>query len=677
MVGLALLAAAPAAAADTVTPVARNEVATCVRDAGGGQLQLQAPITRTSTPTDLFTASPEQVERAAGTDLGNLLSCPEVASGGGVAVVAGFARAGDSFEVNAAARSNLDAFQDPVKLDSLPSGFPDGSPAVAVGPRGDAVVAWTESRHETPDDEGSVRMLAARRPAGPGARFGPVEEVVPWTDQRFGEYGTNDVAVGVDGDGHVTIAWALGVRPQRRVSHLSAIGVSTAGPGQPLRRTALQAGRQDVGRLALTVAPDGAALLATTYEERVHVFERPAGGAFAEGEPLGGEEQAADEAAVAVDPAGGAVVAWSYTTYGDEQGRARTGVQASRRAPGGRFGAPAVIWSRAVRGGSSTIVGLADEVSAPLDQAQLRAAIGGDGGTAITWVAARRVDGDRVPAGFVATAGPRETFSIARLGSPCRPVDNVVTFHSPGPRLAAAWTDNATALLGENVELPLKSGRLHVSDPRAVRAAMASTAPAITVPRVRGLQRLWSDDSIQVPVECAGPCDLRAFVPDGGSPAMASAASLAGRGRTRLPLYRGYPPLSLHPQTLRVVVHGCSPDGTSRSTASTTVRVVRNRPPKIPEPVDVRARRSGDEILVSWRTPFPARRTGFGVYGHIRRGDEAPSATGLASVEGKGRTRFHARLRTRPGRRARYVSVEAYSTEYSRQQHRATVLVSP
>jgi hypothetical protein len=413
----------------------------------------------------------------------------------------------------------------------------------------------------------------------------------------------------------------------------------------------------------------------TTYEEQVHVFERRAEGAFAEGKPLGGEEQTADGASVALDPAGGAVVAWGYTTYGDDEGHSRTGIQASRRTPGGEFGAPADIWSRSARGGSSILIGLDDEVSPPLDNALLRTAIGSDGSTAITWVAPRRVDGDRLSAGFAATAGPQEAFAVARLGSPCRSVDNAVTFHAPGPRLATAWTDNATQRVADAAEFPLRSGRLHVTDPRAVRAAVASTAPAITLRPARRLQRLWSEDAIQVPVECDGPCDLRGFVPDGASPAMASGGSLARRGRTRVSLYPGYPPISLHPQTLRVVVHACSPDGTSRSTATTKIRVVRNRPPRVPEPVDVRGRRSGDEIIVTWRTPFPARRTGFAVYGHTRRGDESPSATESAVVNGKGRQRFHARLRIRPGRNARYVSVEASSSEFSRQRHKATVAV--
>src|SRR4051812_41027108 len=100
-VGLSLLLWAEPAAAETVVPVARNQVATCARDAGGGQLMLQAPLTQTSTPTDLLSASPEQVEHDAGTDLGRLIACPEVSSRGGVTVIAGFVDTDDGVEVRA------------------------------------------------------------------------------------------------------------------------------------------------------------------------------------------------------------------------------------------------------------------------------------------------------------------------------------------------------------------------------------------------------------------------------------------------------------------------------------------------------------------------------------------------------------------------------------------------
>jgi hypothetical protein len=104
---------------------------------------------------------------------------------------------------------------------------------------------------------------------------------------------------------------------------------------------------------------------------------------------------------------------------------------------------------------------------------------------------------------------------------------------------------------------------------------------------------------------------------------------------------------------------------------------VRNRPPPVPEPIGLKARRVDGQVLVTWQTPFGARRTSFAVFGHMERSEESPTATELATVEGRGRRRFRARLDSLPGRRARYVTVAAFSTEFSRQQHKATAPVRP
>ena len=675
---VAAIAAAPAASADTVAPVARDGVATCLRDAGGGRLTLQGPVTKTSTPTDLLTASPDQIERAAGTDLGNLVECPEVASAGGVTVIAGLAKSRNGFVLRAAVRTGTGAFAAPQTLARSPS-YPDAPVVVAVGRRGEAVVAWQESRgRDLLPENTSVRFRVARLAAGPGARFGAPEEVVPWTRQPEFEHGTNGVAAGVDADGRLTVATAVGVRSRGAIGDLSALSVSTAAPGEPLRRTTLVPAAQDVGRISLAVGPDGRALLATTYQEQVHLFERSADGEFSEAKPLGGDEETADEAAIALDPGGAAVVAWRSTTYGDRDRRSRTAIQVARRAPGGSFEAPAQIWSRGqADSGGFIAIGLEDEVAPPLDQARLRAAIAPDGSTAITWIAPRRVAGDRLPAGFVATASPEAPYRVVRLGGPCRSVNGVVPRAGSDPRPGAAWTDNAAHHLDDDLEFPIASGRLHVTDPNAARPAAATPPPGLTLPRSRRVQRLWSEDSIRVPVVCDAPCDLRVFAPDGNDPAVAAGASFAGPGRGDVEVYPTLEKLGLRVRTQRLVVHACSADGTSMATARTTVRVVRNRPPPVPEPVGVDARREGNEVVVSWRTDFPARRTSFTVFGLNGRGEEAGVAAEPGFVEGKGRTRFRVRLPILRGRRVRYVTVHASSTEYSREQHTAVVAVRP
>jgi hypothetical protein len=670
--------AAPAQAAETVLPVDRNGVATCARDAGGGQVTLQAAATRTSSPTDLLSASPEQVERAAGTDLGRLVNCPEAASGGGVTVIAGFAQDEDpsrGLVLRAAVRGDLEGFEAPVTLGRVPH-YDVAAPAVAVGPRGDAVIAWKQFRGEPIDEDRSVRILAARRPAAPGARFGTVEEVVGWTRQEDFIDGASDVAAGVDGNGRATIAWAVPAPPEARVSDLSAIGVSTGAPGEPLRPVRVRRTLQDLGRLSLSVAPDGAALLATTGQEQAHVFERPAGSdGFTAREPLGSEAQTADEAAVALGGDGAAIVAWRWIAYTADPRRQREGIAVVRRPAGGQYSAPAVVWSQTIRDESGATATVVDETAPPLDQPRVRASVAADGRSAITWIAPRRTGLDQLPAGWTAAAAADAGFTVARVGSPCRPVNGVTPARAPDG-LTTAWTDNAAHRIDDRLEFPLEGGRLHVADSPPSPLPTAA-APKLTLTRTRATQRIWSDDPMTVEARCDGPCDLRVFVPGRGTPLTASGTVLREAGRKKVPIYTSLSPLvGFKRRDVPVVVHACSPDGTSRARATTTVRAVRNRPPPVPTPVGVSARRSGDEIVVAWHTPFAARRTDFNLIGLTGRSLRSSDfATDHGSIPGKARRRFRVRLRELPGRRARFVRIDAYSTEYRGGAEHVTVPV--
>ena len=592
-------------------------------------------------------------------------------------VVAGIAGTADdrTFVLRAAVRGDLAGFAAPVTLGRL-SVYDATPPAVTVGPRGDAVVAWKEFRGGPIDPDRSVRILAARRPAAPGARFGRAEEVVPWTRHEDFETGESDVAAGIDASGRVTVAWAAPAPPEARVSELSAIGVSTAAPGEPLRRVRVRRTLQGVGRLSLAVAPDGAALLATTGQEQVHVFERPTGARrFTEREPLGPDEQTADEAAVALGPDGAALVAWRYTAYDDAEAGEREGVNVARRPPGGQFSAPVPLWSQTRPGGSTASAIALDDKGPPLDQSRLRADVAADGRTTITWIAPFPTEGDRLPAGWAATAGTDGPFTVARVGSPCRPVNGITPARAGDGRPTLAWTDNVAIRVDDDLEVPFEAGRVHVADSPPQPPA-ASPAPKLTLAAPRGTQRVWSDDPIKVDAECDGPCDLRAFVPGRRSPRAASGAALRAAGRTDVPVYSSLSPLvGRTARDIPIVVHACAPDGTSRARATTTVRAVRNRPPPVPTPVGVSARRVGGEVVVSWHTPFAARRTSFIVYGLTGRSLRSGSATEPGFVEGRARRRFRVRLRVLPGKRARYVTVDAQSTEERGGKERTTVSV--
>ena len=662
-----LLTAAPAPA-DAVRPVPENGIATCVRDAGPGELTLQAPAAATpaSTLTDLLTASPERIERAAGVDLGPLLACPEVASGGGVTAVAGVVVGAGSqaLTLRVAVRDAESAFAEPATLADVSA---DGThPVVAVGPRGDVVVAWREVRRGSRAGD-SVRIMAARRPAAPGASWGPPEEIVPWRPQDDFASGAS-LAAGVDGQGRATVAWALAGRDGEVLGNVSAVGVSSGAPGEPLRSSSL--GRlQEVGGLALAVAPDGGAVLAVSADQTLRAFERPPGdGAFAPSEPLDRSyEGIVTQTAVALDPSGAALVAWSLADQSDES-RPRVRLLAARRPAGGRFGAPVSVWSQRVRneedsGGGSIAISVDGP---PLEEKALRARLTGDGRAAIAWVDSRPVDGDSVPAGYLATSGPDERYAVATLGSPCRAVNAVAPFAGADGDLLSGWTDNVTDRLAEEYEIPRQAGRLHVDRAPPAAPASASAAPGVVATAVGGPQKLWRAQPALLVAVCDGPCDLRAFVPGDDGPVFAGGGTVTSAGRTRLRLYPGIDSLTQsRPRTLPVVVHACSPDGTSRSSTTTKVRVIRRRPPPVPAPLGVRATpTAGGNVIVTWHTAFPARRSAFLVLDQTRHNPQSfGPAPAYRFVEGRSRTRVTPVLRAVRGQTIRQVRVEPYSLE--------------
>jgi hypothetical protein len=78
----------------------------------------------------------------------------------------------------------------------------------------------------------------------------------------------------------------------------------------------------------------------------------------------------------------------------------------------------------------------------------------------------------------------------------------------------------------------------------------------------------------------------------------------------------------------------------------------------------VRTRREGGDVVVTWRTEFPARRTRFVVTGTERRRLRYPDDIAYASADGRQRTSFRVRLPHRRGLRVNWVTVTAASTEY-------------
>jgi len=117
------------------------------------------------------------------------------------------------------------------------------APAVAVGARGDVVVAWAANR--TP-----AAIVAAVRPRG--GRFAPSQDV--WHGPGFARVGPPQVAV--DPQGNATALWGTTPSPLPRDSHsgyIQAAGYDAAGP--QLRGLRIPASASVGGVLHLSVVP--------------------------------------------------------------------------------------------------------------------------------------------------------------------------------------------------------------------------------------------------------------------------------------------------------------------------------------------------------------------------------------------------------------------------------------
>jgi hypothetical protein len=532
--------------------------------------------------------------------------------------------------------------------------------AAAVSPAGDAVVAWVQGR------AARHRVVAARRRAG-GA-FGSVEPLTAWrrSDDLVGAGGS--VAAAMSAAGVATVAWAL-PRPDRRHAPLLAtVGTAHAPPGGRFAHQAIAPTAQEVSRVALAVAPDGWALLAYDDTDGVHALERaPGAGVFTEAFVDSSDKEVVDAGmpVVAVRDGGGGLVAWRSSLF-----EPRAAVLATTRPASGAFPAPRTVAPDTSNAGSgfgagAVVVGFAGGSDGPvdLDGGALGAALTPDGRTLLAWAGERNaVARAAVASGTLATgfAAP------VTLSGPLRDVDGVAPLLLADGRTAVAWTDNATSF-----GIPVGQGRLHL----AVESSPALPDPArprITV-RAPRLQRLYDSQPVRLRVRCDRACDVRAMLAGAGDLADVEAHSLRRAGTLPFDLARVERTGDRHRVRIRVRAGG--PNARDVVSASRRVLVVRRPPLPVPRVLDVRAVRRGGSIVVTWRTEFPARRTIFAAFGQRTRKlgpDAIPDLGSIATVRGRGRTHFRARLRPDRPEALRWVGVYAYSVDRTR-GHRALV----
>jgi hypothetical protein len=185
---------------------------------------------------------------------------------------------------------------------------PDASdvPRAVVGAGGAAAVIY--STQHVPLRAGDGLQLHR---AAPGAVFGAAEQVNPGGGVTVGD-------VAVTPAGHVLVAWHDQV-------HGARVGLSEAGPGEPLVATAELGADVGAKRIALAADDTGRAVVAWSqrmpavpaYRERAVAAIRatqgaPFGGAVALGRPW----SAAEPGSARLVPGGGALVAWNAARYG-------------------------------------------------------------------------------------------------------------------------------------------------------------------------------------------------------------------------------------------------------------------------------------------------------------------------------------------------------------------------
>ncbi len=686
--------AAPASAAPfgelPFTPVAG--IATCVRATGApGEL-----VRWTPGGLELLQAGPAGLAHAGSLSFdGRTAGCPRAAAQpGGAGVVAMPTTSGGRSGVWVALRDPGGSFGAPERLTAR-RGATIFDLAVAVSERGDAVVAWTEIELDARAARIGSRVRIARRLAG--GRLGAPQELAA----RRGAVVFPRVNVGIGVAGEAVAAWTSG--PDRSSSGLAEVDAAIAPPGGAFGAARRLGASELPGAPALAVAPDGRALAAFASGPGLRVAERAPGAGFGAATLVPGAF--AIEAAVALRAGGGAVVAWRG--FGDD-------VSAVVRDRPGPFG-PAVRIAGEPPGGFGVDSGVfaftAAEPPVDLDAGALRLALAGDGRAVLTWAAphSRRAGSSVAP--LVAALSPAgDPEPVQELGGPLRDADAVVPVVLPGGAPAVAWADNrdadavAPGLLADGAPAVSRTDNRHAdavtpgllaggapavawADNRDADAVtpgpLACGAPAVSwtdnpddegggrlhialegvapapdppAPRVR-VERprrsvLRADEPLVLPVTCAAACDVRAEVLGHGVAATLSLAR-AGTGRLRLgPASRPLAPRRRGPVRVRVL--SGAPGARSPLVQTVTLRLRGLPRPPPPRVLDLRARRHGGTVEVTWRTDVPARGVFFAVEGHARASRDS-TVLARGGAEGNGRRRFHVTLRR--AARVRWVTV--------------------
>jgi hypothetical protein len=215
--------------------------------------------------------------------------------------------------------------------------------------------------------------------------------------------------------------------------------------------------------------------------------------------------------------------------------------------------------------------------------------------------------------------------------------------------------------------VPLRGGALHV-----VRADELSAAPPVAAPaptarvRLTAPRRLRFGQSLAVPVVCDRDCDVLAQAATSG-PASSSSVETGASARAGVTRQVVLDPMSntlVSPRAhgVRLRVTTCEPDGSSSTVVKLVQPAVQVPPRPGPVPRDVRARRSGQSIVVTWSIARPLPSISFVVVGYAKPADGIDQST-VRIVRGRQRTCFRVVLRPEHPRATASVTVSGRTNE--------------
>jgi hypothetical protein len=625
----------------------------CLRAAGGGGLlSVLAPLGRSTTAFDLLSTTDSGLSEVGRTQFGELFTCPGVASNDSDTALLAAVEAPGKLRATLVTPGTAPTSALLARLHVIS----DAPPAVAVGPAGDAAVAWIKYGNFDHRGTQPARLYVARR--APAGGLGRGVLVDTWKSSP-GEAG--NTKLGIDAAGTTTLVWSRSATHSHTVEASLMTARGRRGKGFGAARVVTH----DLSTLddpALTVMPSGASLLGIAGAGRIAVFERGKGRYSLiykradETAYFGSEPPALAEARD-----GSAVLAWRTNELEPGSG----GVVAARRVGHGKFGRPTSLAPAHPPNGSGLSVSyslISDGPSAPQDDAggYVRAAMTPDAHPVVTWVGAGSAGREsRTPTAYAALGRSRRGWEPwAKLSSPCRPPNAAAPLSLADGRAAAAWSDSIMTPVFGGAAIPERGGRIHLARQDARRPAPAPP-PSVRL-NVTGKRILGFGQALHLRVSCDRACDLRAFVPRGArAPTGVGMVSLARAGTSTIPVSAGFNGnvAPKRPRRVRVVLHACATGSPSFAERSVLVRLKRRPVAPPPAPLGVSARRSGRRVVVRWHTARPARNVDFNVLG--LRARHSLGEVVENSTRGGGHRRFHMVLKPRRPAGVRWVRVIA------------------